>query len=70
MSKPLSRPMFETLRAIAAHEDAGRIGALREWYPARTIVALAMRGLIEPNVDGSRRLTSAGWKAIGREVPA
>jgi hypothetical protein len=61
----LSSTMLDTLCAILAHENAGRIGANPDMYPTSTIVALTSRGLIEPNVDGSVRLTPAGRVATG-----
>lgn len=66
----MSAMMLDTLRAIAEHEKMGRIGALPSLYPTRTIIALGRRDLIEPNVDGSRRLTAKGWAAIGEKAPS
>jgi hypothetical protein len=65
--KTISLAMRDVLVAIAVHERGGMIGAMPNLYPFRTMVALDRRGLITPNVDGSRRLTAAGWSAIGVE---
>lgn len=56
--------MLDTLKAINAHERAGRIGADPDLYPTRTIVALTKRNLIRPNVDGSVRLTLDALRVI------
>lgn len=64
MKAKLSRSMLEVLEAIAQHERNGMIGAMPELYNQNTILALSKRDLIEPNVDGSRRLTKKGWAAV------
>ncbi len=60
----ISSAMRGVLLAIAEHERTGAIGALPALFDRRTMTALTRRGLIEPNVDGSRRLTSEGWDYV------
>lgn len=65
-TKKLSAAMFNALTAILAHEDAGSLGAPAWIIPARTRSALHARDLIEPTVDGGRRLTARGRVAVRR----
>lgn len=68
----ISAAMLDVLRAIAAIEQAGYIGARPGRYNASTIRALSRRSLIAPpNVDGSRSLTKLGWRLLkGSASPA
>lgn len=64
--KKLSANMLDVLRSMASKEDGGWASVWMGCYPFRTVLALSRLDLIEPTVDGNRRLTAKGWKAVGR----
>jgi hypothetical protein len=56
----LSEQMWQALELIASIERDGWLGADPDLIPQGTYLALSRRGLIEPNEDGSVRLSERG----------
>jgi hypothetical protein len=68
LAPTLTQAQREALREVAQAERVGRLGVRADWTSPRTRAALHAKGLIEPTVDGGRKLTPLGRKLADNEL--